>query len=95
MVSKITIFSYYEIRSTYNYRKRGLVNVDADTPTMTTIFLIDSDTLVNFDSVREAVNYYFTTMPLGSPFFKRLPSLPNNFIKITYPDPWNGDRISR
>ena len=71
------------------------MNVDADTPTMTTIFLIDSDTLVNFDSVREAVNYYFTTIPLGSPFFKRLPSLPNNFIKITYPGPWNGDRISQ
>ena len=74
MVSKITIFSYYEIRSTYNYRKRGLVNVDADTPTMTTIFLIDIDRPVNSDPVRDAVNYYFTTMPLGSPFFKRLPS---------------------
>ena len=65
------------------------------TLTMTTIFLIDSDRPVNFDSVREAVTYYFAIMPLDSPFFKRLPSLPNNFIKITYPGPWNGDRISQ
>ena len=61
------------------------------TLTMTTIFLIDSDRPVNF--VRVGVNYYFAIMPLGSPFFKRLPSLPNEFIKITYPGPWNGDRI--
>ena len=63
------------------------------TLTMTTIFLIDSDNPVNFGFVRVGVNYYFAIMPLGSPFFKRLPSLPNEFIKITYPGPWNGDRI--
>ena len=65
------------------------------TPTMTTIFLIDSDRPVKFGPVREAVNYYFTIIPLGSPFFKRLPSLPTKFIKITFPGPWNRDKISQ
>ena len=64
------------------------------TPTMTTIFLIDSDKPVNFDSVTEAVNYYFTTTPLDSPFFKRRPSLPDEFFKITSPGPWNRELVS-
>ena len=62
--------------------ERGDLGMLMLTPTMTTIFLIDSDKPVNFDSVTEAVNYYFTTTPLDSPFFKSSSALcfrGNNF----------------
>ena len=56
LVSKITIFSYYEIRFTYNYRKRGFVNVDADTDNDNHFFNRQWQTC-EFGPVRVAVNY--------------------------------------